>query len=555
MEMISSGAKLRVGLLIDSFAVPSWAHAMLSKLQTSDYAQICLVVLNAKPKVKKSFFPELLDNWEHVLFIAYCKLEEKLFSHLPDGLTPKDAKPLLNGAPVITVTPHQTKYTDTFLDADVARIKDHEVDVLIRLGFRILKGSVLNSAKFGIWSYHHADNRVNRGRPVGFWEIFKKLPVTGTILQILTEDLDNGQVLYRSFSATDFLSVKRNRNQCYWKALSFIPRKLKELHRDGAEKFLERVLRENDHADLKAQPLYKKPNNYESFAFFIQLALGWVRHWFNRILFIEQSFLAFNLNQSVSSSSLVFKHIMPPRDRSWGSPHIIFKDSQYYIFIDEFIFKSMTGRIALIIMNQSGDYTKPVTILERPYHLARPFIFKHKNDHYMIPETSSNGVIEVYKCTKFPGEWVFYQNLMTNIDTIGVTLLYYHAKWWLFANISENKEYPTHDELFLFYADDPFSNSWKQHPQSPVVSDIRNAVTAGKIFESKGNIYRVAHDCTDRQSLRFNRIDTLNEYEYKEVECSAVTPGWNKDITGLCTFNQADDVTFVASRRSRSRFF
>ena len=83
----------------------------------------------------------------------------------------------------------------------IKSIKKYNLDVLIRFGFKILRGKILKSSKYGVWSYHHGDNNENRGGPAGYWEVFEGHHITGSVLQILNEDLDNGQILYRSFSA------------------------------------------------------------------------------------------------------------------------------------------------------------------------------------------------------------------------------------------------------------------------------------------------------------------------------------------------------------------
>ena len=88
-------------------------------------------------------------------------------------------------------------------------------------------------ARYGIWSYHHGDSYVHRGSTPGFWEVMSDKEVSGSMLQVLTEDLDNGRVLYRSWAPTiNQFSVKKNLNNYYWKTARFMGRKLAELHRD-----------------------------------------------------------------------------------------------------------------------------------------------------------------------------------------------------------------------------------------------------------------------------------------------------------------------------------
>jgi len=66
---------------------------------------------------------------------------------------------------VIRARPVQTRFSDSLSDADIERIREQRLDVCVRLGFRILKGRVLDCANFGVWSFHHGDNQVNRGGP------------------------------------------------------------------------------------------------------------------------------------------------------------------------------------------------------------------------------------------------------------------------------------------------------------------------------------------------------------------------------------------------------
>ena len=57
---------------------------------------------------------------------------------------------------------------------DIQKIRKLNLDLIVRCGSGILHGEILNSARFGIISLHHADNRINRGVPPGFWEVYLK---------------------------------------------------------------------------------------------------------------------------------------------------------------------------------------------------------------------------------------------------------------------------------------------------------------------------------------------------------------------------------------------
>ena len=83
------------------------------------------------------------------------------------------------------------------------------------------------------------------------------------MLQVLTEDLDGGKVLYRSYSSTHDMSLADNKSNVQWKTLHFVPRKLKQLHDEGEEIFFARVKEENAHPQFYDRRLYKAPTNSE----------------------------------------------------------------------------------------------------------------------------------------------------------------------------------------------------------------------------------------------------------------------------------------------------
>ena len=276
----------------------------------------------------------------------------------------------------------------------------------------------------------------------------------------------------------------------------------------------------------------------------------------SNLVFFDQWILMFDLQDDISKSFWRFKKILPPKDRFWADPHIVYKDNLYYIFIEELLYNNKKGHIALIVMDGQGNYSKPEKILERPYHLSYPFVFEYKGDYYMIHGDATNKAIEVYRCIEFPHKWVFHKILMQHIDAVDATLFYHQGKWWLFAGVVENKDVSTYDELFLFYADNPLSDRWISHPQNPVVSDVRKARPAGKIFEYDGNIYRPAQNGSKGYGygLSFNQIVVLNETEYKEREVETVQPTWDRKIKGIHTFDYTNRLTLIDAKLRRTRY-
>jgi len=261
--------------------------------------------------------------------------------------------------------------------------------------------------------------------------------------------------------------------------------------------------------------------------------------------------------QSAEYDSLqwsMFHSIVPGKDRYWADPFIVYKDNDHYTFIEEKIYATGRGRIACLTLDEEGNLKSHQVVLERPYHLSYPFIFEHRGETYMLPETAQNRTIEVYRCVRFPDQWELATTLMADIYAVDATLLEHENKWWLFANVKEEGG-SSLDALYLFFSDDPLSNHWTPHPNNPIVQDIHSARPAGHIFMQNGKLLRPSQDNSRRYgyAIRFNRIVKLSETEYEETTESSFEPPHTK-ILATHTFNQADDLTVIDAVIRSCRF-
>lgn len=551
--------KLRIGILMNSYKLPLWQYILIERLINSNYASINLVVVNENKKTEKTLLIKIKDKWKSFAFSLYTKLDQRVFNVQPNAFESKNVINLLDGVPKIKVKPISKKFSDRLLNEDILKIKHHNLDILIRFGFGILKGGILKSAKYGIWSYHHGDNNVNRGAPAGFWEVMENWDVTGSILQILTEELDAGTVLYRSFSQTDKRSVHRNKNILYWKSLSFLPRKLEELYNIGDVAFFRNINELNKYPIFYSNRLFSLKNfsNWKMSKLIMIHFLKFIKDKFVDWGYIDQSVLLFDIRTRLSTSFWRFKKIIPPKNRFFANPFIIQKECAYYIFIAELICKTNKGHISVIKMDEKGNYEKPVKVIDKSYHLSYPFIFKSKDDYFLIPESRSNKTIELYKCVEFPYKWEFQMNLMENIEALNATLFYYQNKWWLFCNIIENSGASSLDELFLFYSEELQTKNWIPHPLNPIVSDVRKSKPAGNIFIHDGKIIRPSQNNSKRYGCRIklNEIRILNENKYEEIEIETIEPNWDKQIMAIHTLNNVENLTVIDGIMRRMRYF
>lgn len=556
--------KLRVGLLLDRYQAPAWTALMLRRIAESEHAEIALVILNASPPEELPFRDKLRSRWRQIpsrlvsriLNRARLRLMERVKCE-HDAFERVDLRPLLRNVPVIEVQPARKKYSDYFSDEDIAKIETHQPDVLVRLGFRVLRGAILTVARYGVWSYHHGDYLVNRGGPAGFWEAMEAWPETGTVLQILTEDLDGGVILYQSWSLTNHRSVTLNNNARYWTSASFLPRMLERLGTIGEERFFEEVERKNGHPAFYSNRLYTRPGNAKLAALLLgKLARKLGRRLYLRIWF-EQWSLLFAKHEDISTSVRRFRTIVPPRDRFWADPNVLYRDGAYYVFLEEFLHGPNKGHIAVMTMDENGNHDTPVKIIEERHHLSYPFVFSWQDSLYMLAEACESGTVPLYRCVEFPRKWVFERNLMEDVRAVDPTVLCHQGKWYLFVGLAENPGASPMDELFLFFSDDPVAGRWTPHPMNPIVSDVKCARPAGPIIERNGALFRPSQDCSYRYgyALNVNRIVKLSETEYEEEKVSGIRPNWRPGIAGVHTLSHAHHLTVIDANLKRARYW
>ena len=116
--------------------------------------------------------------------------------------------------PELYLNPKKKGFLDIFGKKETQKVKKYNLDILLRFEFRIIRGEILTAAKYGIWSFHHGDNSINRGGPAGFWEIVLKQPVVGVTLQQLKPELDGGYIIDKAFYSLHWSVALTNLMTC-----------------------------------------------------------------------------------------------------------------------------------------------------------------------------------------------------------------------------------------------------------------------------------------------------------------------------------------------------
>jgi hypothetical protein len=543
--------------LVDSLSQPNWIRKVVGGISTSGFAEIVLVVRNLHPPEAPSPVQRAIRLRRFLLYGLHRRIDDFLSRKRSNAFEPSTIVDLVDGIPILDVMPIRKGQSDRIADEDLDRIAGYDLDVLLRFGFQILRGHILDVPRYGVWSYHHGDNTRYRGQPAGFWEVADGEPVTGTMLQVLNEDLDNGQVLYRSFSSTSRWSPQANRNRNFWKSSTFVIRALRAIQQSDETQAT--ATREPPIAPY-ARRIYRTPTNREMLHGIARIGGRAGADAVRSLLYHDQWFLAYQFRSDPTprydQSFHRFKRLIPPPDRFWADPFPVMSNGRHYLFSEEYLYETERAHISVMEIDRVNGAGKPSVALAEPFHLSYPFMFEWRGDHYMIPEMADKGDVLLYRARSFPHDWQPVQTLLEGVPGVDATLAEIDGTWWMFVNIAPDPDrYGDNDELHVYFADTPLG-PWTPCRGNPVKSDVRSARPAGRLFRHGGHWIRPSQDCSRRYgyAINFNRITSLTRDSYCEVEVAKVLPEWAPELLGNHTYNQIAGLTCVDGvRRKRIR--
>ena len=206
--------KKRVGIIVDSISVSKQISDLISLSKQSENYEITVLVINIFEHKNRNIVSQIysyvrrrgLNKFvSNALFRMVCKIESYIVKR-SSKFHSFYSKTKLNGEEFVTVNvkPKISKsgLVYRYEEEDIKRIKELNLDLLVRGGSGILRGDILDACPNGVISFHHADNEINRGGPPGFWEVYERNSRTGFIIQRLKNELDGGDILYKGFIST-----------------------------------------------------------------------------------------------------------------------------------------------------------------------------------------------------------------------------------------------------------------------------------------------------------------------------------------------------------------
>jgi len=249
-----------------------------------------------------------------------------------------------------------------------------------------------------------------------------------------------------------------------------------------------------------------------------------------------------NVNNPVVSS----KDITDRNARFVADPFLFYENEIYYMFFE--VLGPQNGDIGLAISHDGTNWEYKQIVLDEPFHLSYPLVFKYNEKFYMIPETINAGSVRLYEATQFPCDWKFVKNLIIG-NFCDSTLFRHNGKWWMLTSLANNST------LYLFYSEN-LDGEWVPYSKNPIVKkNCKIGRSGGNIIEVDGKLIRVAQrDClTYGKAIRFIEIDKLTLDAYREHQLQEITSfdigigQWNRDGIHQCSSIKISDKEWICA--------
>jgi hypothetical protein len=523
---------IRFGIMCDGSTLASWERQVVDRLLATPNVSLQLLIIEGhaagKPQSLASRVARV--NSKRLLFTAYSKLLYK-----PTAIRRTSIADLVACTPARTcVVELKGKFSQYFSEADITAVANYKLDFILRFGFNIIRGKMLTTPRFGVWSFHHDDEMRYRGAPPCFWEIYNNDPVTGAILQRLTDKLDGGVVLKKGYFRTKSYSYSRTIDMVYEESAHWPAAICQQLQLDSTQLDFTTATRTD-------APIYYPPTNTQFLVFAAKVLRNKVRKAYETYLRAEEwniGVVAQPIHHFLKPEHLrnvaIDTAVLPNRTTffadSFGRP----ESDGTWIYFEAFDYRTNHGNISRLRYPwQAG--TSAEVVMDFPFHLSYPYLF----NEYCLPESAAANQIALYDLNQAHQQPA--SAALLGLDVLGVdpTVIEHDGLFWLFYT---RQDRDPDLNLYLAYAEQ-LAGPWHQHPQNPIKTDVRSARPAGTPVWYNNRWYRPAQNFSQGygSGIVINEILTLSPTVYAEQMAIDLTSMHPNYPDGMHTMARIDD--------------
>ena len=430
-----------------------------------------------------------------------------------------------------------TKLDNTGVAENTALLK---LDVLLDLSANHGLKEYASLTKYGVWTLIHKDVELKAMGPIGFWEVLNKKETIGCSL--LGQNSESDKIY--SIDKANFnrhWSCIETKNIALEASVSVV---LKNIRRLGDKDF------EFDKCQEHIESAERLPTLLHVLKYIVGFKIGFAKKIVEKVrtkLFGTRfECWTFNVGQGqfLDVGLQNYKTAQLPKGEFWADPFLFKYNGLDYVFFENYSYKTNRGKISCAVI-KNNELQHIEDALDLDYHLSFPYIFEEGGVVYLMPETSENKRLEIYKAVDFPTKWELYSTAFEG-EAVADAFFYtdLNKEKWLFLNKQAASVAPMNSELFIYKVASLKLNNLQSHTQNPVIIDARVARNGGAIFEHDKQVYRPSQRNVDGiygRALNINKIKELTLNSYIEETEKVIEPEFDKNFVAMHHLHQTED--------------
>lgn len=510
---------LRAGLIIDNGHVAAWQWRALREAIHRGQIEIVAILNCTNSSAPKRIFTHF----------AYFVIRTLLMR--APAMAARPVKELIaDSATWIDFASRYDGLWQSIPDAILARAEELSLDVCLKFGMGLLRGSEQFPARSGILSFHHGDPLHYRGRPVGFYELRDDASYVGAVVQRLTDTLDGGE-----FLAYGRFRLQRDNYRATLESVF-----------TGSEALLSKALAQIGKGPALTGKLgrnYRLPSNLTVVKFLASLAKRKLARVFYGAFYrkawrqVRAAMPAAGL--TAGDVVLTGQEQAPPRGADFIADGF-FLSAQPEVIVCE-VMPTHASHGAIVAFRAHGA-SQPI-LAEPARHFSYPFIFQEDGRTYLLPEVAGWSAPFLVELDPKTLREIARRPLLGLEDRrlLDPTLFRHGHRYWLFA--TQAIAYRNVDTLHAWSAS-AVQGPYVAHAQNPIVLDPARARPGGGVLVRDGALYRLGQDNSRGYgaALTVSRIDTLTTDAYAETPIGRITL---EGLSGPHTLDIAADKILV----------
>lgn len=221
-----------------------------------------------------------------------------------------------------------------------------------------------------------------------------------------------------------------------------------------------------------------------------------------------------------TTSNQKFYDLENPGNGYYADPFLFEYQDEVFLFVEEYSFSTLKGVVS-VFKFEDGDFKRLGVCLEELFHISFPNIFVDGEDIYMIPETSANRDVRLYRAVEFPMKWELSTQLLKDISAVDSTIYRNNDYYYLLTTVDTNELGDHSTNLNMYKSSQLNGHIWLESDKNPVIRDAEKGRNAGRYHESLNERIRIAQASefgTYGKKISVHSVEAMSLEEYAELE-------------------------------------